>query len=99
MRVTELHSDHLKRQRVAENVTAKIVATQLEDERQERRALRRKQADSRRNDLAEMERQSIRDAVVTQNPRLRLTEFPGILHRLCLDELCKRQSLIITNDR
>ncbi len=86
---TELHAEHLKRERLIEKAKVENVAGQIEDEEKKRRAVRRAELDPVWNDLSESERRMIRDAVMADNPRLNLSQFPSTLHRLCLDELGK----------
>lgn len=88
----EIHADHLKRERVIERSKAANVDSVVESEEQERRAIRHTRLEGVWNALPETERQTIRVAVMDANPRLRLPQFPSILHRLCLDELDKRTS-------
>ncbi len=87
----DLHADHLKRGRVIEKAKVANVDSQLEDEEQKQRATRHAKLEGVWNELPETERQVIQDAVMANNPRLRLSQFPSIHHRLCLDELGKRR--------
>jgi hypothetical protein len=87
----EVHAEHVKREQVAETVKAAHLRSHLEDEEERQRERRHEQLDAVWQSLPVAERQSIEDAVMARNSRLHLSKFPGLLHRLCLDELAKRQ--------
>ena len=86
-----IDADHLKRGRVIEKAKVANLDGQHEDEERKQRAARRATLDGVWSALPESERQAIQDAVMADNPRLRLAQFPLIHHRLCLDELSKRR--------
>jgi hypothetical protein len=89
----EVHAEHVKRERVAETAKAINLSSQLEAEKERLRERHHEQLDRVWQTLPAAERQSIEDAVMARNSRLHLTKFPGLLHRLCLDEFEKRQGV------
>jgi hypothetical protein len=47
-----------------------------------------------RHDQDTHQRQPIATLMVDANPRFKLAEFPGLFHRLCLDQLDRRESCV-----
>jgi hypothetical protein len=89
----EVHAEHVKRERVAETAKAANLTSQLENEGERQRERRHEQLDKVWQTLPPAERRSIEEAVIARNSRLHLAKFPGMLHRLCLDEFEKRQGM------
>jgi hypothetical protein len=87
----EIHAEIAKRERVVEKAKEANVESHVEVEKSRARAERHERLETEWNALLAAERQSIEAVVVGANPRLELSKFPGLLHRLCLDELDKRR--------
>lgn len=87
----EIHAETAKRERVVEKAKEANVESHVEADKRRARAERHEHLETLWNTLPVAERQSIETAVLAANPRLELTKLPGLHHRLCLDELDKRQ--------
>lgn len=86
----EVHEEQLKRQRIAEKVKDAVLAeTTAADERHARDA----ELEAVWQTLDSAEQQAIQDTVHTQNSRLKLEKFAGLLHGLCLLELDRRRKV------
>ena len=88
---TELHADHLKRQRIAEASQSAHLEEQLEAEQRQLDNARQVALETAWQSLPAHEQQSIRETVLVANPRLRLDKHPTLLIRFCLNELSQRQ--------
>lgn len=88
---TELHADHLKRQRIAEESQSAHLEEQLEAEQRQLDNARQVALETAWQSLPAHEQQSIRETVLVANPRLRLDKHPTLLIRFCLNELSQRQ--------
>ena len=89
----EIHAEHLKRESVLKKVKAAHLASEHDEEEQRRRSARHEQLEAVWNELPASEREAIENSVVDANPRLRLPQFPVLLHRFCLDALDRRASV------
>jgi hypothetical protein len=88
----EVHTEHLKRERIAESAKTVALKEAIEDESQKQSDSRRAELESIWQALPKIDRKSIEKSVIVRNPNLKLSKFPKILLRLCLDELSREKS-------